>query len=103
MFPYTLLAHWGSFRTQGEMPNFGVGDLVLVARVRRLGITPKMAATWTGPFRVVDEVESPQIHNIVSGGIQRVTVAPPRLDSDSQVNVTAEIKDRCNSACMVSV
>ncbi|CAN0539694.1 unnamed protein product, partial [Scytosiphon promiscuus] len=36
-----------------ELPNFEVGDYVLYARVRRPGVTPKLMATWTGPWRVV--------------------------------------------------
>ena len=36
-----------------EMPNFEVGDYVLYARVRRPVVTPKLMATWTGPWRVV--------------------------------------------------
>ena len=35
-----------------ELPNFEVGDYVLYARVRRPGVTPKLMATWTGPWRV---------------------------------------------------
>ena len=33
-----------------ELPNFEVGDYVLYARVRRPGVTPKVMATWTGPW-----------------------------------------------------
>ena len=36
-----------------ELPNFEVGDYVLYARVRRPGVTPKLMATWTGPWPVV--------------------------------------------------
>ena len=36
-----------------ELPNFEVGDYVLYARVRRPGVTPKLMATWTGPWWVV--------------------------------------------------
>ena len=36
-----------------ELPNFEVGDYVLYARVRRPVMTPKLMATWTGPWRVV--------------------------------------------------
>ena len=37
----------------GSMPNFEVGDYVLVARVRKMGSAPKLVTTWTGPWRVV--------------------------------------------------
>ena len=33
----------------GSMPNFDVGDYVLVARVRKLGSAPKLVTPWTGP------------------------------------------------------
>ncbi|CAM9621497.1 unnamed protein product, partial [Sphacelaria rigidula] len=36
-----------------ELPNFEVGDHVLYARGRRPGVTPKLMATLTGPWRVV--------------------------------------------------
>ena len=36
-----------------ELPNFEVGDYVLYARVRRPGVTPKVMATWIGPWRVI--------------------------------------------------
>ena len=36
-------------RAQGKavLPKFAVGDLVLYARVRKLGVTPKLMSTWT--------------------------------------------------------
>ena len=36
-----------------ELPNVKVGDYVFFARVRRPGVTPKLIAPWTGPWRVV--------------------------------------------------
>ncbi|CAM9765422.1 unnamed protein product, partial [Sphacelaria rigidula] len=36
-----------------ELPNFEVDDYVLYARVHRPGVTPKLMATWIGPWRVV--------------------------------------------------
>ncbi|CAM9467442.1 unnamed protein product, partial [Sphacelaria rigidula] len=36
-----------------ELRDFEVDDYVLYARVRRPGVTPKLMATWTGPWRVV--------------------------------------------------
>ena len=32
--------------TKGVLPDFAVGDYVLVARVRQPGITPKLMSTW---------------------------------------------------------
>ena len=34
---------------KGVLPDFAVGQYVLVARVRQPGITPKPISTWTGP------------------------------------------------------
>ena len=36
------------------LPNFAVGDYVLMARVRSPGKTSKMVSTWTGPWRVTN-------------------------------------------------
>ena len=36
----------------GNMPNFEVGDYVLVARVRKLGSASKLVTTWSGPCGV---------------------------------------------------
>ena len=51
-----------------ELPSFEVGDYVLYARVRRPGVTPKLMATWTGPWRVVGAHHPHlfEIQNIVS-------------------------------------
>ena len=37
------------------VPCIGVGDHVLVARVRQPGITPKLINTWTRPWRAVSK------------------------------------------------
>ena len=42
-----------------ELPNFEVGDYVLYEGVRRPGVTPKLMATWTGPWRVVGAHHQP--------------------------------------------
>ena len=39
--------------SRGSLPNFAVGEYVLVARVRRSGSTPKLLIPWTGPWRMV--------------------------------------------------
>ena len=44
--------NWARMRgveRKGVLPDFAVGDYVLVARVRRPDITPKLMNTWTGP------------------------------------------------------
>ena len=38
--------------SRGQLPNFAVGDYVVVTRVRRPGSTPKLVSTWTGPWRI---------------------------------------------------
>ena len=77
------------------MPNFEVSDYVLYARVRRPGVTPKLMATWTGPWRVVG-AHHPHllgIRNIVSGRVQTAHVARLRFYADSQLNVTAHVNN----------
>ncbi|CAM9090613.1 unnamed protein product, partial [Hapterophycus canaliculatus] len=62
-----------------ELPNFEVGDFLLYARVRRPGVMPKLMATWTGPWRVV--------------GAHHQHVARLHFYADSQLNVTADVKN----------
>jgi len=78
-----------------ELPNFEVGDYVLYARVRRPGVTPKLMATWTGPWRVVGAHHPHlfEIQNIVSGRVHTAHVARLRFYADSQLNVTADVKN----------
>ena len=78
-----------------KLPNFEVGDYVLYARVRRLGVTPKLMATWTGPWRVVGAHHPHvfEIQNIVSGRVHTAHVARLRFYADSQLNVTADVKN----------
>ena len=77
------------------MPNFEVGDYVLYARVRRPGVTPKLMATWTGPWRVVGAHHPHlfEIQNIVSGRVHTAHVDRLRFYADSQLNVTADVKN----------
>ena len=78
-----------------QLPNFEVGDYVLYARVRRPGVTPKLMATWTGPWRVVGAHHPHvyEIQNIVTGRVQTAHIARLRFYADSQLNVTADVKD----------
>ena len=78
-----------------ELPNFKVGENVLYARVRRPGVTPKLMATWTGPWRVAG-AHHPHvfaIQNIVSGRVQTAHIAHLGFHADSQLYVTADVKD----------
>ena len=66
---------------RGNLPNFAVGEYVLVARVRRSVSTAKLLMTWTGPWCVV-VFERPHVYgvqNIVSGEVRDVHVARMRL------------------------
>ena len=78
-----------------ELPNFEVGNFVLYAHVRLSGVTPKLMATWTGPWRVVGGHHPHvfEIQNIVSGSVQTAHVTRLRFYADSQLNVTADVKD----------
>ena len=78
-----------------NLPNLEVGDYVLYARVRRPGVTPKLIATWTGPWRVVGTHHPHllEIQNIVSGRVHTTHVARLRFYADSQLNVTADVKN----------
>ena len=52
-------------------------------------------ATWTGPWRVVGAHHPHvfEIQNIVNGRVQSAHVARLRFYVDSQLNVTADVKD----------
>ena len=68
-----------------ELPNFEVGDYFLYACVRRPGVTPKLLATWTGPWRVVGTHHPHlfEIQNIVPGRVHAEHVARLRFYADS--------------------
>ena len=57
-----------------ESPNFEVDDYVLYARVRRPGVTPKLMATWTGPWRMVG-AHHPHVFEIQNIILDRVQTA----------------------------
>eukprot|EP00903_Cladosiphon_okamuranus_P017345 g15980.t1 len=81
--------------SRGQLPNFTVGDYVLVARVRRSGLTPKLASTWTGPWRVVTAQQEHVygVQNIISGEVRDVHVARMRFYSDSELDITSDLKE----------
>ena len=39
--------------SKGQLPNFAVGDYVMLTRVRRPGSTLKLVSTGTGPWHTV--------------------------------------------------
>lgn len=82
------------------MPNVNFGHFVLVERVRRPEITPKLDSDL---FRSVAcrwnrECSSVPFQNILPGGIQTVHLARPRFFPDNQLNVIADIKGRLQQA-----
>ena len=81
--------------SRGVLPNFSVGEYVLVARVRRSGTTPKLLMTWTGPWRVVSAEQQHVygVQNIVSGEVRDVHVARLRFYADAALAITAEVKE----------
>ena len=81
--------------SQGNLPNFAVGEYVLVARLRRSGSTPNFFMTWTGPWGVV--VAQPPhvygVHKVLSGEGRDVHVARIRFYADAALAITAELKE----------
>ncbi|CAN0010642.1 unnamed protein product, partial [Choristocarpus tenellus] len=81
--------------SKGQIPNFAVGDFVMVARFRKRGSRPKLVSTWTGLRRVV-EAETPhvyQVQNIISKDLHEVHVSRLRFYSNKELEVTKELKE----------
>ena len=83
--------------SRGNMPNFAIGEYVLVdlvARLWRCGSTPKLLMTWTGPWRVV-VAQRPHVYgvqNIVSGEVRDVHVARMCFYADAALAITTALK-----------
>ena len=78
-----------------NLPNFAIGQYVLVARVRRSCSTPKLLIIWTEPWRVV-VAQRPHVYgvqNIVSGEVRDVHVVRMRFYADAAIAITAELKE----------
>ena len=73
--------------SRGQLPNFAVGDYLMVARVRRSGSTPKLVNTWTGPRRIVtaDKVHVYSVQNIVTGEVKDGHVVLLRFYADTDL------------------
>ncbi len=84
-----------STASRGSLPDFSVGDYVLVARVRRSGSTPKLVTTWTGPWRIVTAAQQHVygVQNIISGEVRDVHVVRIRCYADSELEITSDLKD----------
>ena len=81
--------------SRGQLPNFAVGNYVMVARVWRPGSTPKLVSTWTGPWRIVtaDKVHVYGVQNIVTGEVKDVHVVRLRFYADKDLEMTAALKE----------
>ena len=81
--------------SRGQLPNFAVGDYVMVARVRRPGSTPKLVSTWTDPWRIVtvDEVHVYGVQNIVTGEVKDVHMVRLRFYADKDLKMTVALKE----------
>ena len=81
--------------SKGSLPNFAVGDFVLVAKVRQAGKASKLMSTWSGPWRVTNTSTRHvyQVQNIVDGKVLTAHVARMKFYKDSSLGITAEIKE----------
>ena len=67
--------------SRGQLPNFAVGDFVMVARVRRPGLMPKLVSTWYA------------VQEIVTGEIKDVHVIRLRFYVDKDLEMTTALKE----------
>ncbi|CAN0571508.1 unnamed protein product, partial [Laminaria digitata] len=81
--------------SKGALPNFAVGDFVLVAKVRQAGKASKLMSTWSGPWRITNASKQHvyQVQNIVDGKISTVHVARMKFYKDYSLGLTAEVKE----------
>ena len=81
--------------SRGQLPNFAMGDYVMVARARRPGSMPKLVSTWTGPWRIVtaDKAHVYGVQNIVTGEVKEVHVVRLRFYADKDLEMTATLKE----------
>ena len=81
--------------SRGKLPNFAVGDYLMVARVRRPGLTPKLVSTWTGPRQIVtaDKVHVYGVQNTITGDVKDGHVVRLRFCADIDLEMTAALKE----------
>jgi hypothetical protein len=80
---------------KGVLPTFTVGDFVLCARVRKRGVTHKLAATWCGPYRItaVGTGHVFQIQHLLSGDITSAHASRLLFYADERLHVTTDLKE----------
>ena len=80
---------------RGKLPNFAVGDYVMLARVRRSGSGMKWVSVWTGPRRIVtaDKVHVYGAENKVTGEVKDVHMVCLRFYADKDMERTAISKE----------
>ena len=76
------------------VPYIGIGDHVHVARVRQLGITPKLINTWTRPWRAVSKTGGHvyDVEDIVMERAREVQITRMRPYAHASLNFAAELK-----------
>ena len=76
------------------LPNFTVGDYVLVARVSRQGQHRKLITTWTGPWRVAndDKAHVYAMQHLATAELRDVHVARMPVFADDKLEITGERK-----------
>ena len=81
--------------SRGQLPNFAVGDYVIVARARRSGSTPKLMSTCTGRWRIVtaDKVHVYGVQNTLTDEVEHVHVVRLRFYADKDLEMTAGLKE----------
>lgn len=81
---------------KGSLPNFQVGDYVMVASVRKPGVLPKLVSTWTGPWRVPSRTGGKHgngVEDIVTGQRKDVNVARMIPYVDQSLDINTELQE----------
>ena len=81
--------------SRGKLPNFAMGDYVMVKRVRRPDSTPKFVSTWTGPWQIVTakKVHVYGVQNDVIGEVKDVHVVRLRFYVDKNLEMMVALKE----------
>ncbi|CAM9136518.1 unnamed protein product, partial [Laminaria digitata] len=81
--------------SKGLLPNYAVGDYVLMARVRPPGKKSKLMSTWTGPWRVTNapSLHVHQIQDIFIGQVTTGHVARLQFYRDWSLGTTEYVQE----------